>query len=109
MKAVTFFGDPQYWPSDVWNAPYSPGGYGTFTRNTQVAANLASYRVWGWAENSTNPNPGWVPKIRSYCATGDYFCQKNPGDSNFAIHNSYKNTSMTIAANWIRYMISDFN
>ncbi|WP_372468183.1 hypothetical protein ACCO44_02525 [Microbacterium maritypicum] len=50
-----------------------------------------------------------MPKIRSYCATGDFFCQNNPGDGNFAIHNSYGKTTTTIAANWIRYMISDFN
>lgn len=109
ISAVVFYGDPQYWPTDAWNAPYSPGGYGALQRNTLVAADLGTYRVWGWTQGSTNPNPTWVPKIRSYCATGDFLCQNNPGDGNFAIHNSYGKTTTTIAANWIRYMISDFN
>ncbi|MCK2035179.1 cutinase family protein [Microbacterium sp. SSW1-49] len=106
VRAVTFFGDPQYWPTEAWNAPYSPSGYGVFTRNVLVRNDLSTYRYWGWTQGSTSPSPSWNSKIRSYCATGDYFCQKNPADKNFTIHNSYRTTTMTIANNWIRYVLT---
>jgi len=109
IKSVALFGDPQYWPSDSWNAPYGPSGYGVFQRNQYVRDKLGEYRVWGWPQGSTNPERQWIPKIRSYCADGDFFCQSNAGDGNFAIHNSYKTTTMDFARNWIRYMMTSVN
>lgn len=105
INGVVFLGDPQYWPTDSWNAPYSPQGYGVFQRNLNVSTQLATYRYWGWSQGSSNPNPSWQPKIRSYCAAGDFFCQNNPGDANFTIHNSYKNTTALTAANWLEYRL----
>ena len=109
IKAVTMFGNPGFFPGDVYNAPYSPGGTGLFPRNQVVYNNLTGYRFWGWSQGSTIQNPSWQPRIRSYCASGDFFCQNNPGDSNYAIHNSYKTTTMSFADSWIHYMLTSTN
>lgn len=110
IRAVVLYGDPGYFPGDPWNAPGSPSGLGLMTRNTVVKDRLKTYRFWGWPQGSTNPSPSWVPKIRSYCYKGDFFCQNNAGDQGFAIHNSYGSaTQASKAASWMDYMMTDFN
>ena len=110
ISAVVFYGDPGYFPGDSWNAPGSPSKLGFMTRNTVVKDKLKAFRFWGWPQGSTSTSPSWVPRIRSYCYSGDFFCQNNPADAGFKIHNSYGTlTQATKAASWIDYMMSDFS
>lgn len=110
IKAVVFYGDPRFYPGDTWNAPGSPSQQGLMPRNAILKEELKTYRFWGWPQGSTNPSPTWVSKIRSYCYAGDFFCQNNPNDSGFAIHNSYGSSTQTSkATSWIDYMLTDSN
>lgn len=110
ISAVVLEGDPGFFPGDPWNAPGSPNGMGIFPRNTVVKDTLKTFRYWGWAQGSSNTSASWNSKIRSYCFSGDFFCQNDPTDSGFNIHNSYGNvTQVAKAASWIDYMLIDLN
>lgn len=106
IKAVALFGDPTY----VSNRPYDAAGNGSnsgmfYRQDTSAQEGM---RYWGWPQGSSNPNPTWVYKIRSWCFSGDFFCQNNAGDSNYSIHNSYK-YYMSDPASWVNYMVTSAN
>jgi hypothetical protein len=45
--------------------------------------------------------------VRSLCYPGDYFCQRNLGESNYAIHNSYDdNRALYDAWQWARAVLT---
>jgi len=111
IRAVAVFGDPTYLPNRSINAPMSASGvaHGIFPRNLILADSLenSDYSFYGYPYGEHGM--GTVYKIRSYCLAGDFFCQSDLSDSNFAIHNSYASptTGAVInATNWITYMIS---
>lgn len=104
IRAAVTFGEPTFRPHMSYNAPGAGTGFGLLGR-TSLSTNYLrdNYRVWGWGPGSTGQS--WVPLIRSYCKTGDQFCQTGTGSNAGAIHNSY--TSETVnARNWIDYMLS---
>lgn len=108
VRAVILYGDPEYAPGKNYDAAGNGTGWGLYS-STSPAYNkdaLSNYRVWGWPQGSTDPNPTWVQKVRSYCISGDFFCQSNPGDSNYAIHNSYAANFTAQAASFLEYMIT---
>ncbi|MGN8552898.1 UNVERIFIED_CONTAM: cutinase family protein [Microbacterium sp. SLM126] len=105
IRAVVLYGDPTFRPHMPYNAPGSPAGFGGLGRTSVSTDQLKLYRVWGWSMESMSPDPAWVPKIRSYCKTGDLWCQSGTGSNALAIHNSYT-TETTRANDYIHHMLS---
>lgn len=107
VRAAAVFGDPTYLPNQPYNDPLVHGPHnGFFPRNLTVAGWLAQdYSFQGWPMGGNGP--GTVYKIRSWCFTGDYFCQADLSDTNYKLHNSYGDFSMIDARNWIDYLLAD--
>lgn len=108
IRGVVVFGDPNFTVKQPFNAPNSPTdaggllGSGLQVYNDQYAA----YRSWGWPMGGSTKT--WVYKIRSYCYTGDYFCNSGKGSNAMAIHNLYGENSTTAAWQWMEYMVNSF-
>lgn len=107
VRAAAVFGDPTYLPNQPYNDPYVHAPHnGLFPRNLTVAGWLAQdYSFQGWPMGANGP--GTVYKIRSWCFSGDYFCQADFSDSNYTIHNSYIDLTMTQARDWIDFLLAD--
>lgn len=106
IKDVILFGDPYYNSGKVTNYPNRPNN-GLFSQIPYTAKNpLANYRYWGYPAGSSAQQ--WIYRVREYCNIGDYFCQSNPGDSNFAIHNAYDQYASSVAG-WIQYTLTNPN
>lgn len=107
VRAVVVFGDPTFQRGRPYNAPESATKRdGIFPRNLIVSDRLETdFSFYGWPMGAKGP--GTTYKIRSYCVTGDFFCQSDVTDSTFAKHNSYKTVSVVAARNWIDYMLSE--
>lgn len=88
ITSVVFYGDPSYRPGEAWDAAGSGTGGGMFQRH---AGAFSGYTAYMYA-TPTSPGPTWVSKIRSYCATGDEFCQ-NAWPAGDSIHHSYSSTT----------------
>ena len=83
IKSVMLFGDPSYRPGEAWDAAGNGTGHGLFEKPSGQFAGSVRYV---WLPPSYNVY-GPVTNVRSYCFTGDMFCQTNAAGS--AIHGSY--------------------
>lgn len=107
IRAVVAYGDPAYQPYRNFNAPgAATADDGLFFRHNDNWTLLDKYKSWGWPMGGSSQ--AYVYKIRSYCKTGDLFCQGGLGSNAMAIHNSYNNDA-TAARQWIEYMIANVN
>ncbi|QYM64310.1 cutinase family protein [Microbacterium sp. Se5.02b] len=107
IRAVALFGDPQYRTGMLTNFVNQPNNGLLSQSLTFPKSSLASYRYWGWPYGATTAE-GWVYKVREYCLAGDFFCQSNPNDSSYAIHNSYGQFAGGVAG-WIQFLLTDSN
>lgn len=103
VRAVVLYGDPAYLPNHPFNAIGDGKGEGVLARPSAVWSILDGFRFWGWPQVGTSK--AWVYKVRSYCKTGDAFCQSGLSSSARAIHNSYT-TATADASSWIMYMLT---
>jgi len=90
---------------DVDGVSVHGSNYGVFSR-PYGTADIQNMRHWGYPMGSNAQ--AWVYTVRSYCYTGDYFCQNNPNDSNYAIHNSYA-SDMAYVKQWFDYQLTNPN
>lgn len=103
ILSVVFFGDPTYRAGEPYNAAGSGAGDGAFPR---AAGALSDWTRLGYPTPDTvTPVP--VPIVKSYCFTGDRWCQKGLGQDAVAIHESYKNTVTVEAWNFLRGFVFD--
>jgi len=103
VRAVVLYGDPAFKPNHPFNAVGDGKGEGVLARPAGVWSVLDAFRIWGWPQVGTAQT--WVYKIRSYCKTGDIFCQSGVGSNALAIHNSYTSATSD-ATSWITYMLT---
>lgn len=94
ITAVMLFGDPRYRPNERWDAP----GNGTKSGIFQSVSNQFNNSDKLTYLPPSYSTIGKMTTVRSYCFTGDRFCQSNP--SGGAIHESYKNSSAIVSA-WV--------
>ncbi len=89
IRAVGLWGDPTYRPGQIWNAQSAAAApaNGIFMRNDGA---FSGYQAQIWPSWSMVPIT--VPTIRSYCLTGDAFCQ-GQFPAGMDIHNSYNTTA----------------
>ena len=106
ILSVALFGDPTYRAGEPYNAAGSGAANGLFAR---PAGELSSWTRLGYPTPDTmTPVP--VPIIRSYCYTGDAFCQNaGLGDDAIDVHESYDSTATGDAYFFLRDFIFDFN
>lgn len=104
IRAVALFGDPNYSPTDPFDAPSSPTVQPLLHRTAGDSAALAAYRYKGWPQGSKTQ--GWVYKIREYCLAGDEWCQSGTSPKARAIHNAYAPSQTGPAQLWIDYMLT---
>jgi hypothetical protein len=79
------FGDPDYRPGEVWDA----AGDGTGVGFTEAhAGELSNMTRLAWLAPAYTTQ-GYVTKVRSYCFTGDFFCQSTPTPAGLTVHGSY--------------------
>lgn len=106
ISAVVLVASPTFHGGDRWNAPGSPTGNGTFGSNSW---NLGGYQ----RQNYIPPDYhlGYLPIVRSYCLSGDQFCQSNYTSAGAARHVSYGTNSAISTAAWgfIRGWLIDNN
>lgn len=105
IMAVAVFGDPTYEPAKPFDRFDNGTNCGVFSR-PYGTADIQNMRHWGYPMGSNAQ--AWVYTVRSYCHTGDYFCQNNPNDSNYAIHNSYA-SDMAYVKQWFDYQLTNPN
>lgn len=72
----------------------------------QSKLSLANYRWWGYPAGGSSEQ--WDYRVREYCNVGDFFCQYNDGDSNYAVHNDYGQCASS-GAGWIGYTLTSPN
>jgi hypothetical protein len=103
IASVVFYGDPAYRPGEAWDADGDGTDTGLFERHAGAfsAYTAPIYAILG------EDTPTYVTKIRSYCATGDAFCQ-GQYPLGQAIHASYGTASYGNAG-WafMRYFLID--
>ena len=105
IMSVALFGDPTFRAGEAYNAAGSGAGNGLFAR---PAGALSSWTTLGYPTPETmTPVP--VPIIRSYCYTGDRFCQVGLGSDAQAIHESYDSTATGDAFFFLRDFIFDLS
>ncbi|MBF4574778.1 cutinase family protein [Frondihabitans sp. VKM Ac-2883] len=98
ITSVVFFGDPSYRAGEKYNSSASGRGNGLFARG---AGALASWTRLAYP-SATSSKPKQMPIIRSYCYTGDRWCQKGLGSNADAIHSSYASRSTYAAYAFMR-------
>jgi hypothetical protein len=83
INTVILFGDPDYRPSETWDASGDGTGAGVLEKPAGQLSSITNaiplppdYSTWGTAT-----------AVRSYCLTGDMFCQSNI--AGLSIHQSY--------------------
>lgn len=103
IQAVAVFGDPTYNTGKPYNY-LNRVNNGMFPGSSTT--DLNAFRYMGYPMGGSGP--GYVYKIRSYCNVGDRFCQNNPADGDFTIHNNYQG-HMSGAKLWFDYMLTDTN
>ncbi|MFF9563835.1 cutinase family protein [Leifsonia sp. NPDC014704] len=84
ISAVVLVASPTFHGGDPWNAPGSPTGNGTF--------GSSSWPLGAYQRQTYIPpdyHLGYLPIVRSYCLSGDQFCQSNYTAAGAAIHGSY--------------------
>ncbi|MCS3442212.1 cutinase family protein [Microbacterium phyllosphaerae] len=105
IRNVVLFGDPEYKTGMVTNVANKPNNGLLSAQLLFPKTALADYKYWGYPEDSNVEQ--WLYKVREYCNAGDYFCQSNFADSDFTIHNQYKQYAPG-AAKWIQYTLTWF-
>ena len=85
IRAVVLYGDPFYESGKLTNYPNRPKNGLLSTIPYTQKNSLATYNYLGWPAGSNSQQT--VYKVREFCNIGDFFCQSNPGDSSYAIHN----------------------
>lgn len=100
---VVLYGSPTFHAGEAWNAPGSGTSNGIFGSSGNPG--LASYKRLVWLP-PTYTTQGYLPTIRSYCLSGDEFCQTNLTTQGAEIHASYPltsvmNDSMVFIMNWL--------
>ncbi|SEA85710.1 Cutinase [Leifsonia sp. 21MFCrub1.1] len=106
ISAVVMYGSPAYHAGDPWNAPGSGTSNGILGSASSV--NLSLYQRLAYVPPSYALQAQSV--IRSYCLTGDAFCQANLTPAGMDIHESYKTTSV-VDDSWtfVRAWLTDNN
>lgn len=106
VSAVVLFGSPRFHAGEAFNAKGSGPSSGIFGIGGSSA--LAKYKRLAW--NSTYTARSLQPIVRSYCLSGDFFCQTNLTSKGLAIHQSYPTSSMMLASwSFVRGWITDNN
>lgn len=99
IDAAVVYGDPSTTSSQNWNAPGVSGSNGIFSRPaSRTDAIMSSYRYFGWSiDSSSNPTPGYHPRVRAYCNEGDWAC-RGPitGAWSNEAHNSYTSNTQNV-------------
>lgn len=94
IKAVALFASPSFTPGELYNWTGSGTGHGVFG---EVAGSLSNYTELAWIAPAYSER-AFLPKVRSYCLSGDMFCQANAGG--YTIHGSYKSNSEVMSDAW---------
>ena len=89
IAGVALFGDPTYRPGEPWDAAGDGKGGGLFERPAGAFASWTQLAFPSVASTS----PVQTSIIRSYCFTGDRWCQKGLGPDAGTIHESYASKS----------------
>jgi hypothetical protein len=95
ISAVALFGSPTFHAGESINASGSGPSNGIFGLSGTPA--LANYKRLAW--NSSYTSQSLQPIVRSYCLSGDFFCQTNLTQNGLNIHQTYP-TSPTMLAAW---------
>lgn len=106
ISAVVLLASPTFHGGDRWNAPGAPTGNGTF--------GSSSWNLGGYQRQTYIPPDyrlDYLPIVRSYCLSGDQFCQSNYTAAGAAIHASYVTNASIANAAWgfIRGWLTDNN
>ncbi|PRA81349.1 cutinase family protein [Microbacterium sp. MYb66] len=103
IQNVVLYGDPYYESGKATNYPNRPKN-GLLSTVPYTKKNpLATYSYLGWPAGGSSQQT--IYKVREYCNIGDFFCQSDPADSNYAIHNSYGQNANSVAG-WIQYTLT---
>lgn len=107
LSAVVLFGDPGFHAGQAWNAAGSGTANGIFGSN---GAALEGYTKLAWEAPSYGSQTQQTI-IRSYCYSGDMFCQGNLTADGAMIHSSYgtHGDTMTDAYIFTKNWLTDFN
>ncbi len=96
IKSVMLFGDPSYRPGERWDAAGNGTGTGAFQK---PAGQFNDITRLTWLPPSYTQQ-GYVTTVRSYCFTGDFFCQHTFTSQGMVVHGSY-GTSSAMPDAWI--------
>lgn len=94
LRSIVLFGAPSYHAGEPWNAAESGSSNGVFGATGNPYEDL---RLPAWLPPSYS-SQGKVSIVRSYCLSGDFFCQSNLTPEGMRIHGSYSNSSMMVDA-----------
>ena len=106
VRAVVMFGSPTFHGGEAWNAPGAGSSHGVV--GMVGNADLAQYKHLTWVPPSYVL--GYLPAVRSFCLSGDFFCQTNFTDNGMSIHESYATSSVMLQAQlFVKSWLTDDN
>lgn len=111
IDAAVVYGDPSTSQIQKWNAKGVSASNGVIKR-TDAKTTLINnaYRYYGWNyDNLSSTTPGYFPRVRAYCNTGDWACRSPiTGAWSNAAHNAYASKTQDVF-NWYMYLTDNFN
>lgn len=96
ITSVMLFGDPRYRPGEAWDAAGNGTGNGVFV---SPAGQFQYAKRLTWLPPSYSVQ-GYVTTVRSYCFTGDFFCQSTFTPAGLTVHGSYGSSNAMVDA-WV--------
>jgi hypothetical protein len=99
ILAVTLFGDPTYRPGEAWDASGDGAGLGLFA-SLRASHAFSSWTRASWPAGASAPVQKSI--VKSWCYTGDRYCQTGLGSDADAIHASYRTKATYDAYSFIR-------
>ena len=111
IDAAVVYGDPSTNQNQKWNAKGVSASNGVFKRtDAKTAAINSGYRYYGWSyDNLSSTTPGYFPRVRAYCNTGDWACRSPvTGAWSNAAHNAYTGKTQDVF-NWFIYLTDNFS
>lgn len=106
IASVMLFGDPSYRAGEAWGAVGNGTGNGVFAK---PAGQFQNAKKLTWLAPSYT-KLGYVTTVRSYCFTGDFFCQSTPTPAGVMVHASYGASNAIVDA-WVftKNALTNFN
>lgn len=106
VRAVVMFGSPTYHAGEGWNDSQSGSSHGLL--GVFGNPDLAQYAHLAWLPPSYTLGSSLA--IRSYCLSGDFFCQTNLTPNGRTIHESYPTSSVMLRAQlFVKGWLTDDN